>query len=130
MPSLSRRPKVLWKMTPLEILYAMRNLLSTPERWTKGAFARNEDGRSIRISHPHCRAFSLEGSMYRVQWITKAPVLVAHETLKHQIHRGKLISLANFNDARGTTYSAVLDTLDGAIRALGGVPPARVEDDE
>lgn len=87
--------------------------------------ARGEDGRQVKITHVHACVFSLEGSLYRVMLVTKAKGEAAHELLKLLIHPRKVVSLANFNDAEGTTHTAILNLLDRAITKLGGVPPIR-----
>lgn len=49
-------------MTTLETLKAMRELLSAPERWTKGECARDASGNRVDISSPDATCFCLIGA--------------------------------------------------------------------
>jgi hypothetical protein len=114
-------------MSPHEVLICARWLIQTPEAWTKGCFARNIEGLRVSIRHPHACAFSIEGALYRVQWITKAPISMAYHTMLECITRTKHIPLAHFNDANGTSHSTAIDLYNRAIARFGSVPPLELE---
>lgn len=117
-------------MTDLDVLLIIRGLLDRPQSWGKGAHAWNEDNRQVRYTHPRACRFSLDGAFYRVQHITHARIGPAYNLLRRMISREVFITLATFNDARGTTHGAVLDLIDRGIRHLGGTPPPRILDEE
>jgi hypothetical protein len=110
-------------MTPLEVLFAVRGLIPRAESWFKGGLARNVEDRKVSITHPHACKFSLDGAFYRVQHITHAKCGPAYEMVKWAIHPARAVMVASFNDALGTTHTAVLEALDRAIRLAGGTPP-------
>lgn len=110
-------------MSPHEVLICARGLIQTPEAWTKGAFARNVEGLRVSIRHPHACAFSAEGALYRVQWITKAPISLAYQTLLECITRTKHVPIAHFNDANATTHTTIINLYNQAIARFGEVPP-------
>ena len=112
----------------LQVLLTVRNLLSSPEAWGKGGLAWNEDKRKVPFTHPRACRFSLDGALHRVRHLTHTPVRGAYTVLCFVLTREGNISLAAFNDAKGTTHTAVLDLLDKGIRKLGGVPPLREEE--
>lgn len=112
-------------MTPLDVLLAVRSLLSREEAWIKGACPlRAADGRAVSVWHPHACKFTLAGAFARIQHYTKTKAAEEAATLLcKQIDPKEVISLASYNDALGTTHYSVLCHLDRAISSLGGTPP-------
>lgn len=98
-------------MTPLEVLRSARETLSIPERWTKGASAKNERGQKTWSYAPDAVCWCLYGSILRLQ--APASVEIDALTLLSDIIGG---SIAFFNDARATTHADVLRVLDAAIK--------------
>jgi len=117
-------------VTDLEILLAVRGLLDKPEAWGKGALAWNADGKVVPYTHPRACRFSLDGAIVRVSHITRVPVFPIHTLLRQILSREGNIQLGVFNDARGTTHTAVLDLLDKATRRKGGQPPERFPEED
>lgn len=111
-------------MTPLEILFLVRSLLSREQAWTKVNDYQAADGRRVSVWHPHACAFSLQGAFNRVEYITRSKsVTAAKLALLDQIDPRGTATLHTYNSAVGTTHYAVLSQLDSAIRSLGGTPP-------
>lgn len=95
--------------TTREVLEKARELIATPERWTKGALARDEHG----IEVPTCcddaycwcmggaiSAVSENGSVYR-SWGVVERIVSMH--------------IDKFNDAPERTHAEVLEAFDRAI---------------
>lgn len=60
-------------MKPSELLKAAYAILSEgPHRWTKGAFARDEDGKSVGPSNPKATCFCGIGAIDRVALLAAA----------------------------------------------------------
>jgi hypothetical protein len=57
--------------SPLESLKAARALLTDPAKWTRGAFARNEDGCSVPPGSDNAVAWCAEGALLRCTFYTK-----------------------------------------------------------
>jgi hypothetical protein len=53
-------------MTELEILQATRNLIKKKENWTKGANARDKNGRVVSVKSDEAISFCLAGATSRV----------------------------------------------------------------
>lgn len=109
-------------LTTKEVLSLAYQLLEKPECWTKGCMARNIEDRKVSITHPHACKFSLEGAIYRIALITKTKVFDAHQLVKGGISKGMTIPIAHFNDANGTTHSAMLAILRKAIERASDLP--------
>lgn len=117
-------------MTDLEILLAIRSLIRSEDKWTKGANARAEDDRKVSITHPHACKFSLEGALLRVHYFTQAKQCYPmYHLLRRVIDPRLVVSLEGFNNALGTTHYAVMCKLDHAIRLMGGTPPIEEEEE-
>lgn len=103
---------------PSQILRKARELISDPERWTKGAFARNAQGASVSYRHDAATCFCSVGAVERAAFKDgvddNQPISVALRAL----YRGKLYaipSIAAFNDRDDTTHGDVLAMFDRAI---------------
>lgn len=106
--------------TPLEVLVKARNLISTPERWTQGAFARRADGTNTDVDDPKATAWcslgavSKAGGFYGIQeTIISGAVKLLREVLRDRDAR--LTGIMCFNDADKTTHETVLKVFDEAI---------------
>lgn len=116
-------------MNRLEVLLAVRGLLSSHDRWLKHGMAANEDGKKVSIQHPRACAFSLDGAFHRIAYITGAQCGPAYELLKYCIDRTRKIPVSSFNSALGTNHWVVTQMLDKAIIMAGGTPPV-IEEEE
>lgn len=105
-------------MTPLEILRGARELLAKPERWTKGACARNADGYStIATGNDGC-SFCVVGALMQVggdSFLSSPAAIIALE-LMHKLSGS--LSAGDFNDDPNTTHADILDLLDRGIAQL------------
>lgn len=51
--------------TPLEIIAAARELISDPKRWTRGAYARNEQGAACGARNPAAVCWCASGALIK-----------------------------------------------------------------
>lgn len=105
-------------MTRIEMLRDVRSLLSDPERWTKGSFARDEGSCMVEPHDPKAVCWCPGGAAMR----SGLSELVADElALALGFLAGDdaaYTSLARWNDLRDRTHAQVLARLDGAIADL------------
>lgn len=92
-------------MTTLEQLIAMRELLTPPECWTKGAFARDKFDVITTSYSPDAVRWCLYGAMYKVGF--GHDIINTMQTLP--------LSLSVYNDHPTTTHADILKLLDTAI---------------
>lgn len=98
-------------MTTLEILKAARELLSTPARWTKLAYARDAGGAAVMPSNANAVCWCIEGSIVKcsgdwsMEWARPIECDVAAD-------------VASFNDRESTTHADILAAFDRAIAKL------------
>ena len=96
-------------MTTKEALIAMRELLSDPKRWCKGAYARDASGKPTENTKTAC-SHCLSGALHSVDGATEAVVWAIAGALPRGYH-----NVPAFNDAPETTHSDILRVLDAAI---------------
>lgn len=109
-------------MTTVEILKAARALISTPDKWVKGVYARNDKGVSVPDNDPAACAFCAVGAMRHACKIaeheldTRAsdPYFLAKRAVRAQTNHG---AVSDFNDDEETTHADVLAAFDRAIAA-------------
>ena len=114
-------------MTELEILTAVRDLLSDPTRWTQGTFARDARGEPSHDWNTES-CWCLAGAIYRVaisdDYGMRAEEFVSNVT--------GVANIRLFNDHPNTTHESVLAVLDQAIgyaRSIPAAPGTQVEGD-
>ncbi len=102
-------------MTPVDVLRAARETLSSPERWTKGSAGKNALGQKIASYSTDAVCWCLFGAVAR----TEAPWQEQHDalTLLCDAIGGPVVG---FNDAKATTHADVVRVLDTAIK-LGDI---------
>ena len=105
---------VLRDMEAVEILKRARALIETPDKWVRGAFARDADGFPVKhLSDAACK-FCARGAFLRA---ANASVLDNHpaEIFLDRAHSGKRRSYVSLNDAEETTHADILALFDRAI---------------
>lgn len=105
-------------MTPREILIAARAKIEAPERWTKGEFARTEDGKACRSSSDAASCYCMEGA------VLSQPYLWRKKARACAILRLAVVTLdypttPSWNDAPDRTHAEVLAAFDRAIELAG-----------
>ena len=98
-------------MTPAEHLRQVKELLTDPSKWTKGAFARSEDGHMRMLSDPdvfsRCASAALRAD-------NRGPYLDSRSFLLDALPYGQE-SIVTFNDAPGTRHKDIMNWFDRAI---------------
>lgn len=106
--------------TPVDILMAARELISTPATWTQGTNARTALGSSVPYDHPTAVCFCLYGAVCRVG--SADEVGDAWEYLESLIEQGGAFeTVSEFNDC--SAHSDVLHLIDDAIDLAKAVSP-------
>lgn len=101
-------------MTTAEILRAARAKIDTPEKWTRGAYARTKSGRIVGpecASAVHlCAVGAVTAAASPAMTVDDALVVLARELPSAG-------GITNFNDHPGTTHADILALFDRAIAA-------------
>ena len=106
----------------LELLTFADTLLSEPDKWTKGALAREKNGDAIGVEVPGACQWCLWGALTLA--IKRHPQgnyqdgLECFKVLMGQ-EGGVVFSVAAFNDSPFTTFAMVKAQLAAAIAKLG-----------
>lgn len=103
-------------MTTLEILEGARELIATPEKWTKRAFARDQSGACVNSASQNAVCLCPTGAILRAS----NSALVGSAALDSVLAALSFSSwerLWIWNDAAQRTHSEVLSRLDAAIEA-------------
>jgi len=98
-------------MTPLEALTAARERISTPERWTQGAEARDAEGNSVEPWGAKAVRWCMIGAIQHVSLI----IIFRPFTLLVRAIGDPLADIAEWQDNPERTHTDVLATFDRAI---------------
>ena len=111
-------------MSTLEELKAVRELLSDPEHWTRGAFARDAQGGEISPASPEAACWCIGGAaMYMASEPGWDFIQLLDASLPVLRAVGDVIGctdvgfIGDWQDAPDRTHAEVLDALDRAIAA-------------
>jgi hypothetical protein len=104
--------------TTSQHLRDVRALIDTPQKWIKGFYAADADGKPVHRQTPAACRFCLLGAVFQVtdyldDWSEKAVIDTIRLCLDDAGHHHKLIQA--FNDLSGTTHAKVMSLLDNAI---------------
>jgi hypothetical protein len=91
-------------------------LLSSPEKWTKGAYARDEEGVSISCKSPEAVQFCSLGAIERCYPNNPFPIMNKLDAVIKSKYGNeeRRYGLVTFNDAPETTYEQVIEVLKEA----------------
>ena len=110
-------------MTDETILRAARAMIATPERWCKGARARNADDKEVGVHSLSAQKYCLIGAL---EFVVSSCCLYGGgpQTYRRLYDRIVLcaegpMTLSSFNDAEHTTHADVIALLDKAISYEG-----------
>ena len=107
----------------LSVLKGARELLSDPERWTRGAFARDRKGGPVTPFNPRACQWCVTGAINATSSIgcacaNRGAALALWKTLVERGDHTRLV--AQFNDDPCTAHADVLALLDATIERLEG----------
>lgn len=106
--------------TALDILKSARALIDTPEKWTKGALARDARGEQVCSRSAEAVCFCSEGAISAVtafgefEWLTSEGD--AFKALSGAVPEG--LTVYHFNDRASTTHTDIMALFDRAIESL------------
>ncbi len=101
-------------MTPKETLTGARKLIENQQRWTQGAWGRDEDGNLVSYTSEHAVCWCSEGALKVVsggRWELYSGARIALERALSA--QGEATSLTGFNDTHN--HNEVLALFDKAI---------------
>jgi hypothetical protein len=96
-------------------LIAVRELLSAPERWTKGYGARNSEGTPVDSFSPDACCWCLVGACARVTEANEAGNSGRFDVLRASLRPKAGPCLVRLNDAPERTHAEILAVIDKAI---------------
>lgn len=99
--------------TVLDVLVAARELISVPERWTRGSYARDIDGRQRGAKSDYATCWCASGAIERVAG--DATFFGLQDKAWKALASLSGGSVATFNDDQRTTHADVLELFDRAI---------------
>lgn len=109
----------------LSVLRLAREMIASPERWTKGALARDRDGYPISIHDSlsdgacqWCAIGAIQQACVDMQMEIDVEIKARGE-LQTSIPDG-MVHIDVFNDAPNTTHADILALLDETIERLEG----------
>jgi len=119
----------------LEVLVRAKARIQNPSQWTKGHFARSEDGAYADMNGAQAVCFCGIGAVYRSSFdlfrsradpqlcVDALPLITAADdealiALGEVAHRRGFPTFSQFNDADATTHADVLEAFDEAIALL------------
>jgi hypothetical protein len=104
-------------MNKLESLEKTKALLSSPDKWTKGAMAHDANRNSVGWGHPDAVCWCLSGALAHVCGGINERWSKGLWALSNAIRPADAagVSIAIWNDNIGRTYDDVINILDKAI---------------
>jgi hypothetical protein len=101
-------------MKPINECKTVAELLESPERWTKGEYAKDNDDNQIDVFDPRATCFCVQGAIQRVYKRSNDlnDEKLKLETLLKQMELiGECGFLCDWNDNPETTHEMVLDVV-------------------
>ncbi len=112
-------------MKPSECLIAAKALISTPDKWTKCALARDKDGKKCHYSQAEVICFCTLGAIGKVAWgilenSAKQYHMLEGESLRFLRRAVRqatddFLDVAEFNDKLERTHEDIMKMFDNAI---------------
>lgn len=102
--------------TPLRQLKAARKLLTKPEHWTQGSYAKGPQGETRSLREPGVVCWCLKGALLHVR--------DGHETIMDAVleleatMNSDYMSVIEYNDYITRTHEDILNLLDETINRL------------
>lgn len=103
-------------MSVLDILTKARALISDPDKWTKGAYARLPSGVSCDERNAYAEKFCMVGSINAASRCDWSKAIDARQSLFAAIKKmDRAGSVPGFNDYPSTTHTDVMNVFSEAI---------------
>ena len=100
-------------MTNTYKLHLVKDLIGTPEQWTKGAAARDADGEIVDFDSNEAVKFCLVGACCRVARDYRPNVIDRY--IQKAIGQYDIQAIENYNDDDSRTHDEVMATMNKAI---------------
>ena len=100
-------------MKTREILVAARELISQPERWTKGEYARDLNGRRVSPGGPNAVCWCSIGAMAKVAGLSSGEMEASEASVTLALAAESNGVIPEWNDASG--HQSVVEAFDRAI---------------
>jgi len=104
--------------TTLEVLKTARELISVPERWTKGAFARNYSKEECDPEDTMAMCWCVHGAFEKISLDCDENIADSIYLARRQYMKFIKCGVISFNDAPERTHSEILEVFDKAIADL------------
>ena len=124
------------KTRTIEVLTEALNTLSSPEKWTKCAMARDQHHDTISAINSGAVCWCLDGALYKAAWelgysptieanITRDDAKTVKEIFKDiedafypQLKTRSRYSHINFNDHKHTKYENIIELIKNTLKQL------------
>ena len=100
-------------MKTREILVAARELISQPERWTQGAYARDLNGLRVSPGGPNAVCWCAIGAMAKVAGLSSGEMEDSRAAITLELAAESNGVIAEWNDA--SDHESVVEAFDRAI---------------
>ncbi len=103
--------------TIVEVLKKAKSLIDSREKWTKGAYARTAEGRTVGAGQPDAACFCSTGAVSRACFELKRSGYIACVHLLGEEARPfyHMSDIVGYNDDPATTHGMVMEVFDKAI---------------
>ena len=92
----------------------IKNLISTPEKWCKGSFARNTSNIPVGENSESACKWCLVGALFKICGHSKNSAEI-HGIILNEIKDLEHVTVSRFNDHVDTTHETVMNLLDAFI---------------
>lgn len=103
-------------MEPIIVLKKSRRLISAPQNWTKGVYARDANGKEASATSPSAKSFCIIGAINKV--VERGTVNAAAHNALINAMPGTYPTITQFNDAEETTHADIIAVIDAAIESI------------
>ena len=108
-------------MTQAELFRKVKELLSDKNRWTKGDYAKDETGRSVKVNDDNACKWCLYGAVLKICYDSRHIDYLSEYIVyssEYLVSSGKISSilLMHRNDNYNTTHEEILEFIDELIK--------------
>jgi hypothetical protein len=100
----------------VKILKKAKKLIADPQHWTRGASARNAQGRGVIWNNPGAVSFCSIGALHHAAGPVKKDWRAVDRAFLMLKRAAETRDIADFNDDPKTTHTDVMVAFDKAIR--------------
>lgn len=101
-------------MNTKDYLIKIKETINTPNKWCKGFYATNKNGKPVLVNDDTALCFCISGAMDKVIFYYPDKIKI-HNKLFFTLNLN--MNLTIFNDSSETTHQDVMDLIDKAIQS-------------